>query len=434
MLRLARAIVLSAVLLGTTAGGFWYLLTRLRPSTIRTNTKQNPLPPPAPAPAPVITRSAASPTRASGTWSVEFLYGDAEIFPSALMSVAAGGIFPPKVHSQRGDDRGLIAAVLESPSDDCPVTVTLGATAVFEESSVRVVLRKRGETYRIAPTLRLKHRQMFALKHPLSGEVLRVTVRIGNTVETKTSTMKVHAINDCLMNVKIGDQWFETGYLAAAYVNENNPLLVSRVIRDATARFSGRDGFPAEIFTGYGGGAAGVRRQVEALYRTLQEHGFHFTSMNQSSVPSPRTRSQWMRQPADTIEARQANCVDGSVLFASLLLRLGLRPVLLITPSHVFLAVHTSPQNGPADWLLAVETTMIATQPFQVAYDTGDRELREHQANMRHPSQAPISLTQATGDALLYTKQRTEFYLQIDILEARAGGIIALAENFAVRR
>ena len=58
----------------------------------------------------------------------------------------------------------------------------------------------------------------------------------------------------------------------------------------------------------------------------------------------------------DALESSQINCVDGSVLFASLLRAINIEPILVRTPGHMFVGYYTDNSHKDMNFL---ETTMI---------------------------------------------------------------------------
>src|SRR6202043_4092013 len=63
-----------------------------------------------------------------------------------------------------------------------------------------------------------------------------------------------------------------------------------------------------------------------------------------------------------SIAMSQANCVDGTVLFASLLRKVGINPALVTHPDHMYLAFNlNNSENEDEQELMGLETTDIGT-------------------------------------------------------------------------
>jgi len=363
-------------------------------------------------------------------WSIDLLYGKDEIFPSALACATDGSIFPPSAAQPPsvpalGDPRGLIAALVAAPRDDCPVTVEIAATSVSAPSSVSVRLPRRGLTYRVSPYLVLDHARLLNLHYAIPGETIAMRITLDGRSETKLLPVRIHSINDCLTAVMVGKQAFDTGYLAAAYVDEYNPRLGQVILRHAL-----KAGY-VDRFDGYeSGDSRAVTRQVEAIYRTLKDLGFRYNSEIQGSVSSPGADCQWVRQLDDTLRGEQANCLDGAVLFASVLTQINLRAVLFLIPrTHAFVGVYrTAGSSAEAD-LLVVETTMVADHSFRAACERGSEERR---AELKRSGAIDFS-SDGLGARLGFKPggSLVSGLYVIDIRSARGRGILPLAETGA---
>jgi len=65
-------------------------------------------------------------------------------------------------------------------------------------------------------------------------------------------------------------------------------------------------------------------------------------------------KSQRARRVSETLETGNGNCADGSILFASFFEAIGLNPVLVFGPKHVFIAIYLPSKN-----IYYIETTKI---------------------------------------------------------------------------
>jgi hypothetical protein len=78
---------------------------------------------------------------------------------------------------------------------------------------------------------------------------------------------------------------------------------------------------------------------------------------------------QRVRLPRESIEQKSANCIDGSVLMASLLEATGIEAVIVIVPKHAYLGFRPV-RLRPLEYEY-VETTMIGTKSFDEATAAG---------------------------------------------------------------
>lgn len=146
----------------------------------------------------------------------------------------------------------------------------------------------------------------------------------------------------------------DQSWMFAAYVNERHPLLVDELLPALT-----RQGFARDL-TGYQSGRADeVHRQVLSIWKLLRDRGIRYSSVG-TLRGSGHVAWQHVRTIEQSLATAQANCVDGSVLMASLLIAIGLDPFLVITPSHCYLGFFLGPaqEDGTREFSL-LETTLL---------------------------------------------------------------------------
>ena len=145
-----------------------------------------------------------------------------------------------------------------------------------------------------------------------------------------------------------------------AYVTPNAESVMSYVRTAA-------DKTPRKRFVGYQA-AEEVEPQVKAVFETLKESGVVYVNSIIDFAPDTAWHAQRVRLPRESLCDRQANCIDGTLLMASLLEAVSLHPALVIVPRHAFLAWETGVANG--QWQYC-ETTMIGTSTFEEACAKG---------------------------------------------------------------
>jgi hypothetical protein len=75
-----------------------------------------------------------------------------------------------------------------------------------------------------------------------------------------------------------------------------------------------------------------------------------------------------IRLPGETLRQRSANCIDGTLLMASMLEAASLNPGIVLIPGHAFLAWETQDRSGNWDYL---ETTLVSSKSFAEAQQVG---------------------------------------------------------------
>jgi len=116
------------------------------------------------------------------------------------------------------------------------------------------------------------------------------------------------------------------------------------------------------------GSLAPTMPQMRALYDELKARGMSYVLVTNFGLEA----AQHTRLPADTIKSTNALCLDGTVLFAAVAEKLGLRPILVRVPGHIFFGWHaTKADKAPPGTVYFLETTMVGTHTFDQAIKAG---------------------------------------------------------------
>ena len=86
------------------------------------------------------------------------------------------------------------------------------------------------------------------------------------------------------------------------------------------------------------------------------KQGFKYSTISQQSGTDARSGGQTVRFVSDALKTTQANCIDGTVLFASFLYKIGLDVSIVLVPGHAYLAVDLDKEGNK---VLALETTLM---------------------------------------------------------------------------
>lgn len=278
------------------------------------------------------------------------------LFPSAILSVATTNtqVIPPMSGEYVGNPKSCVAIKLKSGRANTVVRIELAETPFYARSVSTFVLPKERTEYIIYPDILWRYN---ALRDNEQAEPISVVANVevdGKDLGQKVRTFSVRSINECLLgfNKQLPDgrtRYVSTRLFYAAYVNEENPL-IDKVLREAlNTRIIRR-------FLGYQSTPEMVDKQVYALWYVLQKRNFKYSSVSYSSLSSNVVYAQRVRTFEDALNSSQINCVDGSVLFASLLRAINITPVLVQMPGHMFVGYYTDSAKKNLTFL---ETTMI---------------------------------------------------------------------------
>jgi hypothetical protein len=136
------------------------------------------------------------------------------------------------------------------------------------------------------------------------------------------------------------------------------------------------DHWPGRQIWGYQGTPESVPQQVAALYQALREAEIVYVNSVIDYGAPPGMFTQRTRLPRESLTQKSANCIDGTVLMASLLEGASLSPAIVLVPGHAFLAWETWQESGEWRYL---ETTLIGTADFDAACLAGRRQYEFHQ-------------------------------------------------------
>jgi len=326
-------------------------VTKIRPG--KQNAGQN-------IPANEITKPVIKNSHSSNFYWEPVAYFNNQLFPSAVISLASfkGGspdtLFEAmrrplgfRIHSKKSNIplRWEIECVDKSYFDK------VGGTFIYTSNSDKTI-----ELFN-ADSIPWNYK---TLVNNISPKPLNIYFRLfdekGNKVE-KLVTVTVRSINDCVI-------WYNSEDLRrlfSAYVQEDDNTKIDGILREAL------NSKIVNEFAGYQEnekyGTSAVDLQVAAIWKVLHDRGFQYTSIaDNSALNNDTAYSQTVRTFDVAMKTYQANCVDGTVVFASILRRIGIRPILVAVPGHCFLGYYVNENNN--DEIHFLETTMLSSSDY----------------------------------------------------------------------
>ena len=187
---------------------------------------------------------------------------------------------------------------------------------------------------------------------------VRVADERGDALFAQTRPVLVHSANDIYWG-----QRFSNAQFVARWATPHDPAVL-KVISDAR-RYS-----PNGRLAGYlnppnipSGLESQVRLQANAVFRALAHSGISYVS-SIYTFGEHVGEAQRIRLPRETLSLNNANCMDVSVVFASAMENLGMKPVIIIIPGHAFAGVKLGEQSQQT---LYVDLTVLPRGTFQQA-------------------------------------------------------------------
>lgn len=332
----------------------------------------------------------------------------------------------PEVFGYSGSG-SLGIKVYEAPAGSrIKVQVDIDAIGVSGEIETDVQL-VGGKPKLIVPRLNWDQGRLIAIREPIPTEVVFRVYLDGALTREDRQTIRVRAINDSpRQSCPEPNDCDDYSLIYAAFVNEDNPL-IDRVLRDALDI----PAMPVKTWTGTQGDEASVVNQVWAIWYLLQRKKFTYSDIPTVADARPEIFSQTVRPFSQAWVTAQANCVDGTAFFASILRKIGIEPLIVLTPNHAFLGFYTDAQLRKPVFL---ETTMLnlESNPFNRREPTKfGMTLSRLSAFDLHVAQSQRSFNDALAEsqrkyAEVAPNMGKGSYRIISIKKAREAGILPL--------
>ncbi|MDR3389393.1 MAG: hypothetical protein P4L92_20305 [Rudaea sp.] len=355
---------------------------------------------------------------ADADWRVRVTPFD-EVFPALELSQARRHATAAPTDHVLGDGTGLIAVRVHARRAGERVRVHVDAPGLGAPVRFEATLALADIDYELHPALDWDVARLQALPTPLATR-LQITLERDDAVAgTREVAVSLRPLDEALYFVRDGGDSVDLSWIFAAYVDERGAVVDN--ILDAAEKSA-----IVDKFDGYASADPDrVYRQVWAVWQALTEHGIRYSSADPAIGRGPRVFSQRVRFIAQTWSDRSANCVDGSVLIASVLQRIGLRSFLVLVPGHAFVGFYTDADAQRAAYL---ETTLlgatVAAPPKSPSFATDVEPTRANRSSL-----AGFAAALAAGRAhrtriasKLDGRHRPD-YAVIDISAARAFGI-----------
>jgi len=267
----------------------------------------------------------------------------------------------------------------EQPLITCKVTNT---TNDNKAKRVRVVAFIEGYSAQAIETFELKAKKSYSFAllptlfperiqalHELTRATLNLLVQDldGRDELQKTEPIWLLARNSAPLSIKdpATNAWRDVTQYYGAFVTPNEPSVMAFLRKVAAQHPQGR----LEGYHRVAEDPQSVTGQIEAIYQALkQDAGIAYVDSIIANNPDEGASSQRVRLPRQSLTEGQANCIDATVLFASLIEALSMNPAIVIVPYHALLAWEKKPASDEWDYL---ETTKIATLTFADACKFG---------------------------------------------------------------
>ena len=275
-----------------------------------------------------------------------------QIFPSFLLSIATTDSQQFSTGADYlGDPKSVIGLFIKSPESNIKVTVNIAATRFTSALSETYTLPKAQQQYAIFPKMVWNYDLLSQNRQSLPLNFSYTVSVGGTTLAQKTATATLRGIGDCpLAAIDYQGKQVDLRKMFAAYVNEDHPK-INELLGAALQKKT------VNSFNGYQGKREEVVAQVFAIWRLLRDKGMKYSDIATTSYNEhDQVVSQRVRTFQEAITSAQANCIDGTIVFASLMRAIGLQPLIILIPGHAMLGFYVDENKED---ILVLETTLI---------------------------------------------------------------------------
>lgn len=195
----------------------------------------------------------------------------------------------------------------------------------------------------------------------------------GTRIDEQTVPIKIYAKDTMVWAVSDGDEMNDMSRFIGAWVTPH-ATGIDPLVRKAA------EYHPQKSISGYQCGDSctdemwreDTNAQVGAIFTALK-NDYQLTYINSAfAFGKSSENSQRVRLPAESLTSKSANCIDGTVLYASALESIGVTPHIILLPTHAFVCYETKP-NSPGS-LDCLETTMTGSSTFEEAVQYANQE------------------------------------------------------------
>jgi hypothetical protein len=325
-----------------------------------------------------------------------------ELFPVLDLSQVA-----PPTGNALGDGNGLVAIRVRSDARRA-IRVVVETDGLLAPATLEATVEGNGRAVELRPRLEWDRARIEKLATPRTQ---RLRVRIesdGLLAEQRDIVVRLHPLDEALYYVREGSEHVDLGAVFAAYVDPSDPV-VDKVLAGAQA-------FAPDIEAPADSVATRIDR-VRAVWDALEMRGLRYAGDDPALARGPSIFSQRVRLLADSWNERQANCIDSSVLIASVLERIGIRSFIVLVPHHAFIGFYADDDEEGPEFL---ETTLLGAKPVTHASTAPESSFETARAQGR---------ARWNRSAAKFDGRHRPDYQRIDIRLARLHGTLPIGRG-----
>ncbi len=282
---------------------------------------------------------------------------DGQIYPSLILGLN---------QSSNLSQIPIFNLSVTAPRDNSVLRVVIDSSSLNYVTIIQEILPHRGERYTFQPSLKWKYDIMRRLRQPGAIDLTFTCYINDEEVDINNLHLGYRTVNECPLSLVADGQTYDFRWLFAAYVNEDHPQ-IEQILTEIMEQGN------VSRISGYQNGERAVQDQVFAVWYYALNRGISYSSITCTSNPSPRANVQHIRFFDEVWGTRQANCVDACVFFASILRKMGLKPIIFVEPCHAYLGYYTDKNRKKVALLETTITSWVNFPELERSLDTEGR-------------------------------------------------------------
>lgn len=288
------------------------------------------------------------------------IYNPAEVqFEATYNPIFEGQLYPSLIMGLTNyagtDDIYFFNVALTSPADNAVLRIVIDSSTLNYVTIFQEILPKKGERYTFDPLIKWKYENLYLIRQQGTTDLTFTCYINDEEVDIENIRITYRSANECPLSIKGADKKTrDFRWMFSAYVNEDHPF-----IEEILTEIMGQG--IINTVQGYQAGPKFVKEQVFAIWYYALNRGISYSSISCTSNPSRHANVQHIRFFDQVYNTRQANCIDACVFFASILRKIGLKPVIFVEPCHAYLGYYTDRNKKNIELL---ETTITAWANF----------------------------------------------------------------------
>ncbi|MGA3056982.1 MAG: hypothetical protein ABSE70_02925 [Candidatus Limnocylindrales bacterium] len=294
-------------------------------------------------------------------------------------------------------DDFVIVTIDNANSSPVKVTVQSDISGYTDKASDTVTVAANGtEEVRQNPRLTQAGYDSLNSQHPGTLHVVVSYLASGQarTILDQTSQTLITSRDDFPWSIK-GFTQQESYELVVAMITPTDPS-VNALIRAAAAYD------PRGIMTAGYDSEADAKGTVKQRLSDVWEAEKNDYSLTYISTPITFAagQSQRIRLPGEVLDQSSGNCIELTLLYASVVEALGMQAALVLLPTHAYVAVRT---DASTDSYYFIETTMINSKTFEEAikYGLGEWQQAQPHVNGGEDGYAWVSVPKARQKGII---------------------------------